>query len=196
MNEKLFYCQKEINNTIIKLLLEANQYIIWFSMLTQFSNSELTKVLHICKKKKIKLYIIHGVNPFMNVKCEAFYIENINIHTNNIYIYVNHIRYLSNEKTTLFGGIDYNRKVEDNYEQYAIKVANTPQIYKFNNKILSIKNKNKSISCFLYRTNFNYPIIGNTHTCNSAYIFLKNKFLHAKKSIIIESLSIFIISIT
>ena len=89
--EKLFYCQKEINKLIIKVLLEAKQYIIWFSMLTQFSDKELNNVLYICKKKKIKLYIYHGINPYLNEKSKIFYIENINMHPNFFPFYVNHI---------------------------------------------------------------------------------------------------------
>ena len=81
--------------------------------------------------------------------------------------YVSHIRYMSNEKYSLFGGIDYNEMLEHNYTQHGIKISNTQKILEFN--------------CF------RYPIIGNTFTCNSAFIFLKNKLLYSKEYILIES---------
>lgn len=184
MNEKLIFCQKKINNEIIKLLLEAKQYIIWFSMLTQFSDNELNKALSICKKKKIKLYIYHGINPFLYEISKNIYIENIDMHPNFFPLYVNHMRYLSNEKSTLFGGIDYNKILENNYEQCALRVNNIPQIYDLNNMIISRKSEIKNI---VHRFSYIFPLIGNTFKCDSAFIFLKNQLLSAKQCIIIES---------
>jgi len=186
MKEEIIFSQKDINKSIIKVLKEANKYVIWFSMLTLFSDNKLNKILYNCKKKKIKLYIFHGNNPFLNEKCKKIYIKNINMHGTIIPNYVNHMRYLSNEKTSLFGGIDYNKILENNYEQHALKVENTSQIYNLNNIIRSAKNLNK-LENIIHRLQYNFPIIGNTFNCESAFNFLKDKLRKAKQYILIES---------
>lgn len=51
MTENLILNQKNINNNILKLINNAEKYIIWFSMLTQFSNNKLNEAIIKLKKK-------------------------------------------------------------------------------------------------------------------------------------------------
>ena len=170
--EQILFSQKEIHSETINIFNNAKKYVIWVTMLTDFNDNELKEVLKKCKKNNIKLYLYFGLNSFYK---SSRNIKNINIilpHYNLMMLYVLHMRYLSNETTTLFGGIDFNRKMETNYEHIGLKIDNSIEIINFNNFI--IKNqKYLNFKNIINNYQFNLPILANSLNNTSGYDFMK-----------------------
>ena len=178
---ELILGQTNINNKILELLETTKEYVIWISMLSELTDPILTRTINNLIKKNVKIYIYHSINPFLNDTKTDYRLKINQMHGEYlIKKNVNHMRFLSNEKCSLFGGIDFNKKIDiAGFQQHALQVNNCKSIYNLHDYIIS----NKS----LYNYKFQYPIIGTTSSDYSAKYNILNLIKKVNRRIIIES---------
>jgi phosphatidylserine/phosphatidylglycerophosphate/cardiolipin synthase-like enzyme len=184
MSEELIFGQTQIHRSILEALRGATEYVIWFSMLSQFKDPELEHTLNNLLSKNVKLYIFHGENPYLHDILDFVHTIPSRIQLNGMY--VNHMRYLSTETIALFGGVDFNKNFSKHYEQHCIRVPNCQKVSNFNKTILELTSP-AEINHTLKTLHPEFPIICNLHDSSSAFDYLKHSFENATETIMLEN---------